>query len=261
MEHNSMHDAVVVGLGQLGTWYGGALLALGRRVTPVLRSTPRPLMLDADPDAPHLVAVAESQLTAVLTALREVGRHRHTLLLQNEMFRGQWEACGVQQPTVMAVWTHRKGGVVRVGAPTAVMGPDAELVMEMHRVLGVPCRVLSSPEQLDAELAAKYAFIVAVNALGAKADRTVGQWLEQEPDTVSAVVADALRLAEACAGVAPGATANATQVPTVLAALAAIPTRGRTAADRVARAAAAAASHGLHLPGLCNLLPQTFAAP
>jgi hypothetical protein len=235
--------------------YGGALLRLGHTVIPVTRSTPRPLALP--PGTPVLVAVGEEDLDA---ALRDVVGAGPLILLQNELFPDRWLSHGVTDPTVLVVWTNRKKGVVTVGGPSRVYGPLAHLVMEMHAVLGIPCHVLGTEGALHTELCAKYAFIVAVNALGVAADLALGEWLQEDRPTVEAVCRDGVALA-ACRVERPVDKEEAlARVLSVLDPLGVIPTRGRTAPSRVDRAATTASRHALTLPALHRLLPDRFMA-
>lgn len=253
-----MRDAAVVGLGQLGQMYAGALLNQGYRVTPVVRATPRPLELGLAPEAPVLVSVGEDALDAALSELVAAGLGQRVMLLQNELFPATWKKHPTAHPTVMVVWTNRKKGVPLVGAPTRVFGPLADLVVRMHAALEIPCEVLPDEHALNTELCAKYAFIVAVNALGVSEPRTLQEWMEAEPQTVGRVLQDAVSLSAVRVDASVDVEEARRRAHSAMVALASIPSRGRTSWARMERAAAVSQEQHLPVPALRRLLPQLF---
>jgi ketopantoate reductase len=254
----AMPDALVMGLGQLGQMYAGALLRLGFRVTPIVRSTARPLQLGVPPGTPVLLAVGEEQFDDAVKELQSAQWADHLILLQNEIFPASWKQWGVENPTVMAVWTNRKNGAAQVGLATRVSGPQADLVMRMHQALNIPCEKLTDESALNTELCAKYAFILTLNALGVAQARTVSHWMQAEPGRVRAVLNDAVALSAARVdGYVDVARASA-RAREALEALSNLPTLGRTALPRVERAAHAARTLQMDLPALRALLPSHF---
>ena len=129
-----MNDFVVWGPGELGRWFGGAALRLGMRVTPITRGmNPREAMAGLDHETPILVAVGESELENVLSAMPEV-RKSSVLLLQNELFAPMWQRHHVR-PTVMVPWLLKKRG-------------QPELVHHLgDRVGGTPARRRSQQDR------------------------------------------------------------------------------------------------------------------
>lgn len=227
-----VRDCGVIGLGQLGRLFGGAALACGYRTTPIRRGD----ALDELPrSGPIVVAVGEKTLPDVL---RGVARKNDLVLVQNELFPDVWRDA---QPTVAVVWSNvKKGRLVEIGRATHVFGKHASFVREVHAAVDIPCVELATFAELERELVAKYAFIVAVNALGLEepTGRTVGEWLDNDGKRVDDVVARCVKLGEArvghsCEGAAK--IARGAMEP-----LRNMPAAGRTARERVQRARALA---------------------
>ena len=182
-----MRNLVVYGLGELGQLYGAAALRAGYRVTPITRhSDPHAVLATLAPDVPIVVAVAESALEEALTVLGKA-RGDSAILLQNELFPSLWRRHDVT-PTVLVPWLLKKRGTpLLVARPTPVFGAHAELVATLHRALELPFEVLPHEHALYQALVAKYAFILTINALGLLRDRTLGMWLQEDPERVSAL--------------------------------------------------------------------------
>jgi hypothetical protein len=254
-----MNDFVVWGRGELGRWFGGAALRLGMRVTPVTRGmNPREAMAGLAHETPILVAVGESDLESVLSALPEV-RKSSVLLLQNELFAPLWQRHHVR-PTVMVPWLLKKRGSPElVGRATRVHGAHADLVAALHRVLGVPCTTLEDAAAVHQALVEKYAFILTINALGLLHDATLGELLELEPVRVKALSAEATRLGALLEQANVDETASVSATYEGMRALATIRARGRTAAARVKRALGEARALGLELSVLEALAKEAGA--
>ncbi len=245
-----MDEVVVVGPGQLGRLFAGGALARGVRVTPVVRGVDPAGVLASMAAVPILVAVGEAELMPVLRGL-PVDRRGDVILVQNEVFPADWQPL-VAEPTVAAVWLNAKPGrPVQVARPTAVHGRHATFLCALHEPLGIPCRVLTDAAALDMELVAKYALILAVNALGLRSDETVGAWLARDEPLVRGLVVDGRRLGEARLGHGLDDPATAEQAAfDGLRALASMPARGRTARARVERALALGRQLGVALPAV-----------
>ncbi len=249
-------DLVLVGVGQLGTLFGEGALLASRRVTPLRRDSDVERCLDdVQPDAPVLVTTGEHDLAGAIERLpRE--RREHVILVQNELFPSVWRGLGLDEPTVCVVWLSKKAGrPVEIGGPTEVYGRHADVVAQIHEALTLPCLVLPSQEALSLALAAKFAFILGINALGLERDITLGEWLEQDQARVLAVVDDARRLAEAKLRLKEGfprADGKKVQrkVLDAMTLLSTYPAKGRTAKARLERAREDAKVLGLELPNL-----------
>jgi hypothetical protein len=248
---------VVVGMGQLNALWAQGALKRGMVVTPVVRRTPRPWSLAHVPlPSPLLIGVGEDGLAALWPDIPQE-RRAHVVFMQNELFPSTWEGLGVTEPSVMVVWLNRKqDSVPRPGPPTQLFGPHAATLATLHEALGLAYTILPDGNALRGALTAKYGFILTLNALGHHTDRPLGAWCAADRATVDALLEDALRLGARLSGL--------TQVPDAARTLAlqalelhhALPTRGRTAGQRVERAWNWARQHGVEMPALRKLFPQ-----
>jgi hypothetical protein len=232
-----MEDLIIYGVGQLGALFARGALREGVRLTPIVRdSDPEAVFAESASDAPLLVAVGGSDLAGVLEGLPEERRAR-PILLQNELFPRKWRAHDVVDPTIVVFWSNKKEGrALERGVRTAIYGPHAELMLRIQRRLDVPALELDSRDDLLDELVAKYAFILTINALGLVEDRSVGAWYRESPETVDAILDDAIALGEAHAEHDCDRTAVVPLVHRAFEALADMPARGRSAQRRVTQA-------------------------
>lgn len=244
-------DLIVVGIGQLGTLFGEAALGIGRRVTPLRRDSDVERCLDDVPaGSPVLLATGEADLEQAVQRLPEAYRG-DIILVQNELFPGDWEALGIEKPTTAMVWSSKKSGQpLQLGAPTEVFGPHAVLMEQLHDALQMPCRRAESVADRDAGLVAKFVFILTINALGLQRDLPLCAWLADDRQRVLDVSDDARRLGEQRLGHAVEPEAVRRRVLAGMEALAQISARGRTAAQRLEKARNDAARFGLSLPAL-----------
>lgn len=239
-------DLVVVGVGQLGGLYATGALRGGFRVTPVGRDVDPGAVVDAGGAGPVLVTVGEDTLAAVLRALPS-SRRDDAILVQNELFPADLDGA----PTLAVVWLNRKEErPAEVARPTVVHGRHAGVMARIHAALRLPCRVVTEPAALHAELVAKYAFIVCVNGLGVLAPLTVGEWLARDPGQVRRLLQEGVAVGEARLGQAVDRAAAIAAGEEALRALVHMPVRGRTARARIERAVAAARARGVAVPAL-----------
>lgn len=255
-----MQDLVVMGTGQMGRWFGEAALRAGRRIVPVRRGdVARDRIERTGPGTPIVVSVPEGALADTIARI-PVARVADAVLVQNGMFASDLAALGLDDATVLAVWTLRKAGQPYIVAQrTGAYGPHAAAIAEILGAHDVDVAVLASKAERDRELVAKYGFILAVNALGFAQNRTVGAWLEADPDVTWRALDDGLAIAATYAdGVDP---ADAVEVARAgLRGFAAMQAAGRSAPARVERAIARADAHGLDVPTVRALSEQGLAA-
>ena len=178
---------VIVGLGELGSVFARGLLRLGHPVVPVLRSTPVAALSEAHPDpALVLVAVGEDDLAPALGDLPPQWLSR-VALVQNELLPGQWEAAGVEQPTVAVVWFEKKAGKEPHDVvPTVLAGPRANLLARCLEGLGIAHRLVPETELLH-ELVAKNLYILVLNLAGLLVEGTAGDLLTVHRATLDAL--------------------------------------------------------------------------
>jgi hypothetical protein len=247
-------DAVVVGLGQLGQLFSIGALKLGRRVSPLLRDSPTHVLDNVDDATPILACTPE---TALADVVKRVPRARRDdlCLVQNELFPKVWRDAGLEvDPTVIVFWHAKKANKpILLGNPTQVHGRHAPFVKQVHEALQLPCEVLEDEAARDAALVAKFALILAINALGLVRDVTLGAWRDDDPATVDVMVDEARRLGEAHLGRAVDHAAVRRLVQGEMDALREYPAKGRTAAARVQRAQADAEALGVDLGSIGSI--------
>lgn len=228
---------VVVGAGgNLGGVFVDGATRLGRGVVALRRGDDVAAAVARAPvGAPILIATGEADLAPAVAAV-PVDRRGDVALLQNELTPAKWRALGLDAPTIVVVWSSIKRGAPQLqGRRAAVHGRHAALLVDALAAAGEPAVVLTDDRALREELAAKDAFLLAVNALGLLVDRTVGAWLDAEPSLVDDVLADAITIAAARVDVADRARIRAA-VHEEMTLLREMPAKGRTAAGRVRRA-------------------------
>ncbi|MGO9445825.1 MAG: hypothetical protein ACLPXB_13755 [Thiobacillaceae bacterium] len=177
-----MEYVIIIGLGQLGRVFAGGLLRTGHSIIPVRREDAITAVAQNCP-APGLVlvAVAEPDLHAVLTALPEPWRGR-VGLIQNELLPCDWEAHQIKDPTVVSVWFEKKTGMdARPLMPSTVAGPKSAPLVAALRSIDLPACQVDTGEALVHELVKKNVYILTTNIAGLKTGGTVGElWAAHE---------------------------------------------------------------------------------
>lgn len=252
-----MHEyVIIIGLGQLGRVFAGGFLRSGHVVVPVNRGDDMARVAEVWPQpALTLVAVAEADLHPVLEALPQAWRGR-VGLLQNELLPRDWQAHGIADPTVVAVWFEKKKGTdAKPLLPSPVHGPQAARLVEALTRIDLPARVVEDPDQMLWELVRKNLYILTSNIAGLEVGGTVGELWDKHRALAEAVASDVLTLQEALTG---RAFDRAALMQGMLAAFAADPQHtcaGRSARNRLDRALLQARMHGLKLHTL-DLIAQ-----
>jgi ketopantoate reductase len=175
-----MREVVIIGLGQLGRVFAGGLLRTGCCVVPVNRGDDM-AAIAADHPAPELVlvAVAEPDLHTVLAALPAAWKSR-AALIQNELLPRDWQAHGLENPTVISVGLEKKkGSDAKPLIPSPVAGPGAALLVRALAVIDIPARQVASSDELLIELVRKNFYILTTNIAGLKTGGTVGELWQQ----------------------------------------------------------------------------------
>lgn len=185
-----MQETIIIGLGQLGRIFAGGLLRSGCSVVPVNRGDDMDAIASAHPaPAMALVAVAEPDLHAVLAALPASWKNR-VGLIQNELLPRDWEAHGIDDPTVISVWFEKKKGTdVKPLIASPAAGPAADLLVRALASIDIPARQLKSDDELLFELVRKNVYILTTNIAGLKTGGTVSE-LWQGNEAFARQVAD-----------------------------------------------------------------------
>ena len=158
---------VIVGIGELGGVFARAFLRNGYPVCPVTRNMdiyhqaeniPQPELV--------LVAVAEKDFKAVMATIPAAWRNCIGLL-QNELLPRDWKAYDITEPTIISVWFEKKKGIeYKVLIPSRAHGPKAGLIAESLENIEIPCKKLSSEDELLYELVFKNMFVLTINIAG-----------------------------------------------------------------------------------------------
>ncbi|MCW8917399.1 MAG: hypothetical protein OQL08_01075 [Gammaproteobacteria bacterium] len=158
---------VVIGTGEMSGVFTRGFLKQGYPIFPVQRHTDMAQLAHTlTPPALVLVAVGEDDLDPVLARIPEEWRDC-LALLQNELLPRNWEAHGLQAPTVIAVWFEKKKGQeVKVLLPSPVYGSSAPLIDATLGSLDIPTWELSSHAELEFELVRKNLYILTTNITG-----------------------------------------------------------------------------------------------
>ncbi|MCJ7773391.1 MAG: hypothetical protein MUP22_09700 [Desulfobacterales bacterium] len=167
---------IIIGIGEMGGVFARGFLKSGHPVYPVNREIDYNQAAKEIPEpAFALISVAEKDLTDVLKKLPNAWKGK-VGLLQNELLPHVWEKENIVNPTVMAVWFEKKRGMdVKVILPTAVYGPNAQIVKEALDKLVISCAVVHDEKRMLFELVKKNIYVFTINIAGLEVNGTVGE--------------------------------------------------------------------------------------
>jgi hypothetical protein len=163
-----MNDPIVViGTGEMSGVFTRGFLKLGYPVFPVNRNTDMEKMARAlTAPALVLVAVGEADLHPVLEQIPAAWKDC-LALLQNELLPRDWEAHGLQEPTVISVWFEKKKGQdYKVLIPSPTYGAGAPILERAMAALDIPTWEVGSHEEITYELVRKNVYILTTNITG-----------------------------------------------------------------------------------------------
>ena len=263
MSASRQPTVTVVGLGQLGALVSVGALRAGCGLVTVRRGESLADALGrSSAGEPIVVAVRDDSFEAVCRTI-PAERHADVVLLQNGVYPRDWQACGLERPGFMVVWTNVKPGVpVRTGRAPQLWGPHSALLAEVLGGTELPAAdVLADHDALLDELVAKDAFITAVNAAGVRLDVPVERWLDGAPDSYAALVDDALALACWRVGRRTDIAAAKRIVLEASRGLGGMSAAGRSAVVRTERALADGLVAGIELPSIAAAHDGTLRAP
>jgi ketopantoate reductase len=249
-----MQEVVVIGLGQLGRVFSGALLRAGCSVIPVNRGDDMGALSARHPaPALVLVAVAEADLHTVLAALPAAWKSRAGLI-QNELLPRDWLAHGIEHPTVISVWFEKKLGTdAKPLIASPVAGPAAALLVRALAAIGIPAREVDSGDMLLFELVRKNVYILTTNLAGLRTGGTVGELWANHEAFARQVAGEVMDIQDWLTGVKHD---RENLLAGMLEAFAGDPGHGctgRSAPARLARALQHADAAGLAVPALWSL--------
>lgn len=249
-----MQETIIIGLGQLGRVFAGGLLRTGHAVIPVNRGDDmQAIALSHPAPALALVAVAEPDLHAVLDALPPVWKGC-VGLLQNELLPRDWQAHGIEEPTVVSVWFEKKKGMdAKPLIPSPVAGPAAGLLVRALAAIDLPAREVAGGDELLYELVRKNVYILTTNLAGLKTGGTVSELWQRHEAFARQVADEVMDIQDWLTGKRHDREAL---IAGMLEAFAGDPEHqctGRSAPARLARALAHADAAGLAVPTLRSL--------
>lgn len=249
-----MNEIVIIGLGQLGRVFAGALLRTGHAVVPVNRGDDMSAVAAMHPGPVLvLVAVAEPDLACVLDMLPKAWKSR-ACLIQNELLPRDWHARGITDPTVISVWFEKKkGSDAKPLIPSPVAGPKAGLLAKALGKIDLPAREIASGDELLFELVRKNVYILTTNLAGLRTGGTVGELWANHRAFAQSVARDVMDIQDALTGTRQD---RDRLIAGMLEAFDGDPSHlctGRSAPARLARALEHADAFGLAVPTLRGL--------
>jgi hypothetical protein len=242
---------VIIGIGELASVFARAFLRNGYPLYPITR---RMNVTEESENLPApklvLVAVAEKDFEDVMANIPAQWRNK-LALIQNELLPHDWAVYDIESPTVMSVWFEKKKGMdYNPLIPSPVYGSAADLIAESLTGIDIPCKVLSSEDDLVFELVLKNVFVFTINIAGLVLEEgTTTSMLWQKHQKLALEVADnVIDLQE----FATGKTFSRDRLKEgLLAGITGDPNhkcKGRSAPGRLRRVMDIAAKAGLNLP-------------
>ncbi|MBZ0165745.1 MAG: hypothetical protein K8I00_02985 [Candidatus Omnitrophica bacterium] len=191
----------VIGMGEMGGVFARGFLKCGHPVYPVTRQTDlAKLPAEWAVSAAVVVAVGEKDLGATLSVVPAQWQDR-IVLLQNELLPKDWQAMGLQDPTVVSVWFEKKQpNDYKVIIPSPVFGPNSQLIVDALAALNIPTKICADADELLLELILKNLYIVTTNVCGLKVGGTVGELWADHLDLTKRVADEVLDIQFKLAG-------------------------------------------------------------
>lgn len=193
-----MKDSVVlIGIGEMGGVFARGLLRAGHPVYPARRGDDLSALAGTSPQpALVLIAVGEKDLHPILERIPGPWKDRLGLL-QNELLPRDWQAHGIESPTVISVWFEKKPGQdVKVLMPSPVHGPRAGLLAEALGSLDIPAVCIDNDDDMLFELVRKNLYILTTNIAGLETGGTVKELWDNHSVLMNRVFDDVLHIQE-----------------------------------------------------------------
>ncbi len=227
----------VIGVGQIGGVFAQGALRLGARVQAFTRQRPLTSQDQLEPDELIVVSTPEGEHERVFAAIPE-SLYSHVCLVQNELL-----LIGAEQLTSAnwgMIWFSKKAGTgIDVCGTNAFVGPQAEAFAEVLRASNLEAETVRAAER-GRIAAEKYAFILALNALGLLRESSfekrslVSEFLAEKA-LIEDLVKESCRLSALCNHLDDLNTASHRKVSEGLKALAHLPAGGRSSRQRIER--------------------------
>jgi hypothetical protein len=193
---------VIIGIGELAGVFARGFLRNGYPVYPVTRYMNVSEIAKSSPNPElTLVAVAEKDFADVLSTIPSQWRDRIGLL-QNELLPDDWKKMDIKNPTVISVWFEKKKCQdYRVLIPSPVFGPKVDLIADSLECIDIPCKRLSSEDELLVELVIKNVFVLTINIAGLVTGGTTGALWSEHNELTRQVAGDVIDIQEWSTGV------------------------------------------------------------
>jgi len=251
---NMKKPVAIVGIGQMGGVFAKGFLKAGHPVYPFghgmsIESSVRSI---SEFDF-VLLAVPENTLHSVIQSIPNPWKNKLGLL-QNELLPKDWQAECIETVTAMAVWFEKKKGQgVTVFKPTPVFGPHAEIVREGLHEMDIPCKVLSSADELLIELVKKNVYVFTINIAGLEKGGTTGDLLTHHLDFTQRIANEVIDIQEWLAKKRFNRDELISSMISVFEKVPEHKCRGRVARERFERILAYAAAAGFETPVLTGI--------
>ncbi|MFP4294191.1 MAG: hypothetical protein ACLFQH_00030 [Halothiobacillaceae bacterium] len=247
----------IIGIGEIGGILAKGFLRTGHPVYPVTRNMDLGTALESLPRVEGiLVAVGEKDLHDALAGIPR-SLHDRLMLIQNELLPRDWQAHGIQDPTLASIWFEKKPGKAeKVLVPTPVHGPRASLIESALNAVDIPARRVPDEAAMLEELVIKNVYILTTNIAGLKVGGDVQTLWDQHQDLAEAVAREVIALQEWLVG---QALDHDRLIEGMLAGFQGDPQHqcmGRSAPARRARALALAEEAGIHTPVIQSIAAE-----
>lgn len=248
---------ILVGVGEIGQVLAAGFLKTGHPVIPVTRAQSLNDVLNDTPQAGALIlAVAEKDLPALLPRI-PAGWHSRLILVQNELLPPDWQAAGIDNPTVISIWFEKKPGKpVKELMPSPIWGAQAKRLQMALNAVGLHGRIVPNLTAMQHELVLKNVYILTTNIAGLQVGGDVQTlWRLHEP-LARAIAGEVITLQEKLIHTPLD---RAALIDGMLEGFAGDPAhscQGRTAKARLQRALTQARKEGLNLPQLTAIATQ-----
>ncbi len=254
LRFSAMQKVIIIGLGQLGRVFSGALLRIGCQLIPLNRGDDMAVLAAQHPaPALVLVAVAEADLQSVLATLPEVWKPR-VGLIQNELLPRDWQIHWIEDPTVISVWFEKKQGMdAKPLISSPAHGAQAGLLVRALKAIDLPAHEIADEDVLLFELVRKNVYILTTNIAGLKTGGTVSELWQNHAPFARQVAHEVMDIQDWLTGVRHD---REQLISAMLEAFAGDPQHGctgRSAPVRLARALQHADQAGLAVPTLRKL--------
>ncbi|MGC9457321.1 MAG: hypothetical protein ACP5DC_07325 [Halothiobacillaceae bacterium] len=187
----------MIGIGEIGGILAKGFLRSRHPVYPVTRGMDLGTALESLPRVEGIVvAVGEKDLHEVLSQMPH-SLHERLMLIQNELLPRDWEAHGIQDPTIASIWFEKKPGKAeKVLVPTPVHGPRAGMLESALSAVNIPARQVPDEEVMLQELVIKNLYILTTNIAGLKVGGDVQTLWDKHRDLAEAVAREVIAIQE-----------------------------------------------------------------